>query len=198
MSWNTSKRWSFQQIPADIPYFLNAKSTTLRAHLIDPKGFKINLLNARLEKAMPDEALSLGIALRSYTWIREVELSLLSTPVMFARLVVPYFALETTFQPIKHLGNRPLGRYLFKCFGIKREPFKIKKISVEEKLYTQIMQYRESCFGKTYQKKLPDLWARCSVFRYKKAPLLLTEVFLPQYSAILNLASKRCTDIRKL
>ncbi len=173
MSWNTSKRWSFQQIPADIPYFLNAKSTTLRAHLINPKGFKINLLNARLEKAMPDEALSLGIALRSYTWIREVELSLLSTPVMFARLVVPYFALETTFQPIKHLGNRPLGRYLFKCFGIKREPFKIKKISVEEKLYTQIMQYRESCFGQPYQKKLPESLGALLSFSLQKSAIII-------------------------
>ena len=170
--------WSFQDIPIDIPYFLDTKSTTQRACQIDPKGFEINLLNNALDKAMPDEALSLGIALMSYTWVREVKLSLLSTPVMFARTVVPYFALETVFRQMKHLGNQSLGSYLFKLAGIKREPFKIKKIAHTEKLYERIMQHP--------RKESPELWARRSVFRYKEAPLLLTEVFLPQYSHIMR------------
>lgn len=176
MTWKISKQWSFQDRPKDIPYFLDGKSTTQRAFTVDPEGFEINLQNAGLKTAMPDECLSLGISRTAYTFVREVELRLLSTPVMFARLVVPYFALETVFRQIKHLGNQSLGRYLFKLSGIQREPFEINKLSAGEPLY--------ECMMPPHSKKPAEVWARRSIFRYKKAPLLLTEVFLPEYMVL--------------
>ena len=106
MTWKIPKQWSAQERPSDIPYFLDAKSTTERAFMVDPEGFEIDVRNAGLKTAMPDECLSLGIARTAYTFVREVELRLLSTPVMLARLVVPYFALETVFRQIKQLGSQ--------------------------------------------------------------------------------------------
>lgn len=180
MSWKTSRQWSSQDLPIDIPYFLDTKSTTQRALAIDAKGFEIDLQKVGLGKAMNDECLSLKISPRSYVFIREVNLLLLATPVMFARLVVPYCAIETVFRPIKQLGQQSLGSFLFKLAGITREPFKINRLSVGEALYERVMQCHKT--------KPAQLWARRSIFRYKKASLLLTEVFLPEYSKIFNLA----------
>lgn len=181
MTWIIQKRWSFHDIPTDIPYFLDTKSTTRRARIIDPKGFKVNLLHAGLQKPMEDECFCLGISPRSYAWIREVELNLLSIPVMFARLVVPYFALESAFRRIKYLASQPLGPYLFKLPGITREPFQIKKLRRGEWFYERSRPVE----------KPAAIWARRSVFRYKASPLLLTEVFLPPYSHIMKGNSSR-------
>lgn len=183
MTWIIRKRWSFQETPPDLPYFLDAKSTTRRARSIDPKGFTVNVLHAGLQKPMTDECLRLGISPRSYTWVREVELNLLSTPIMFARLIVPYFVVENAFRRIKYLGNQTLGAYLFKLSGITREPFDVKKIRRGDGLHERIMSHQN--------KKSAPLWARRSVFRYKALPLLLTEVFLPSYSHIMKGHSSR-------
>jgi chorismate-pyruvate lyase len=161
--------------PTNIPYFLDTNSTTERARAIDSTGFKIDLLCSCFEKPLPEEAHRLRIDLRHRVWVREVVISLLSFPIMFARAVVPYAALEDSFRRIKHLENESLGRYLFRLPNIQRESFDIKKLQQGDCMYEKAMKYAGN--------KKDVLWARRSIFRLRSA-LLLTEVFLPEYSSV--------------
>lgn len=171
MKWRNHKRC----IPIDIPYFLSATSTTERARRIDPKGFEIHLRHAGFERALPEEAICLKMDLRQIVWVREVNIYLLSIPVMFARAVVPYCALESQFRRIPFLENASLGAYLFDLPMIKRMPFEIKCFQEGDCLYDDLMAHEDS--------KPNALWARRSIFCLQSS-LLLTEVFLPGYMQV--------------
>lgn len=168
MTWQNHKRCT----SIDIPYFLSATSTTKRAHQIDPKGFEIHVRHAGFQKILPEEATCLKIDLRQIAWVREVHICLLSIPVMFARAVVPYPALENDFRRIQFLENSSLGHYLFHLPMIKRQPFEIKCFQEGDNLYDDLTACEDN--------KPNALWARRSVF-YLQYSLLLTEVFLPGY-----------------
>jgi chorismate--pyruvate lyase len=157
----------------NIPYFWDTRSTTARAHAIDPKGFQVSLICAGFEKALPEEYSCLHLEAGSMVWVREVELHLLSAPVMFARLAVPYSAITNVFQRIPYLGNHPLGGYLFRLGGITRKPFEIKCLQKGDRFYEKLTKFQEN--------KPLELWARRSIFTYRGENLLLTEVFLPEY-----------------
>lgn len=179
-TWLKHKRWSFQNIPQNIPYFLSAASTTARARNIDSQGFEIHLRHASFGKAAPEECECLGINLRDCVWIREVSIRLLSMPVMFARIIIPYPALEKSFRRIKHLDELSLGRYLFRLPEIKRGAFEIKLLQQGDFLFEKMVAL------KTYPaiSSSDKLWARRSIFRKQQSTLLLTEVFLPKYSDV--------------
>lgn len=174
--WLLREQCFSQKCLTNIPYFWDSHSTTARARTIDPKGFQVNLISAAFKKALPDEYQCLSLDPASAVWVREVELDLLSTPVMFARLIVPYSAITDVFHRIPYLGNQPLGRYLFRLCGITRKPFETKRLKKGDRLYENITQSQEN--------KPSELWARRSIFTYQEERLLLTEIFLPEYSRI--------------
>lgn len=175
MNW-LSQQCFPQSGPVDIPYFLDPQSTTDRALTIDPKGFEIYLMNNGFAKAMPEEYQCLGIDLQDIVWVREVELRLLARPVMLARAVISCAALEHSFNQIKYLGTQSLGYYLFRLPDIRRSPFEFKQLKQGNELYQRALPYQGQ--------NPSDLWARRSVFSYQEEHLLLTEVFLPQYSQV--------------
>lgn len=168
MIWVTQSHWCLYSWDLKLQDgVFDSRSTTQRAYAIDPKGFAVDVLTAGLGKPKLEECRALAMPSTSWAWVREVKLSVLSTPVMFARLIVPYPALEKTFRPIQYLGRRSLGHYLFKQHGIKREPFEFKRLKLDDWLYDRIVCQKPS-----------ELFARRSIFRYQGSALLLTEVFL--------------------
>lgn len=86
-------------------------------------------------------------------WIREILLFGDNIPWLWARTVVPEYALSGSELSLKQLGTTPLGRYLFAQATLERD-------------YIQISS-------------LDGLWGRRSRLKLSGKPLLLTEVFLP-------------------
>ena len=73
---------------------------------------------------------------------------------------------------MRDLGNKPLGALLFTHPLVERQPLHYKALHAHHPLYRRATAL------------LPDppdrLWARRSLFYLHQAPLLVTEVFLPE------------------
>ena len=63
-----------------------------------------------------------GIPARQRAWIREVRLCGDGEPWVLARTIIPLACLEGRGRRLRHLGNRPLGAYLFSSPDWQRGP----------------------------------------------------------------------------
>ncbi|WP_241622986.1 chorismate lyase [Rosenbergiella australiborealis] len=86
-------------------------------------------------------------------WLREVQLIADGSPWLAGRTVIPENTLQGPETALTALGNRPLGHYLFQNTSLSRD------------------YLNPGIIG--------GLWARRSLLRLAKKPLLLTEIFLP-------------------
>lgn len=106
-----------------------------------------------------EEARHLDIPHRQYAWIREVNLCGDNQPWVLARTVIPLNCLEGEGRRLLHLGNRPLGAYLFTSPHWQRGP-------LETGLCRPVVSGQ------------PEL-ARRSLFRGHNSSLLVGEYLLP-------------------
>ena len=124
-----------------------------------------------------DEAALLGVAPQHLAWSREVFLYADGRPVVFAHSACARQHLRGAWSTVSRLGNRPLGALLFAHPLVERKSLSYKALCGAHPLYRQAVTALEFP---------PDrLWARRSLFYLHGAPLLVTEVFLPE---ILGLA----------
>ena len=81
---------------------------------------------------------------------------------------------------MRSLGNKPLGALLFAHPLVERKPLHYKALRGAHMLYQRAAVVLDNP---------PDrLWARRSLFYLHGAPLLVTEVFLPEISRLNKLA----------
>lgn len=111
-----------------------------------------------------EETRRLGIPLRQHAWIREVRLCGDGEPWVLARTIIPLSCLTGEGRRLLHLGNKPLGAYLFSNRNWQRGP-----------LETGLCNPRQSSAPKA---TTPGI-ARRSAFRNKKSALLVGEYLLP-------------------
>ena len=132
----------------------------------------------RQARALPyvDEASLVGVPVGHHALVREVILRCGTEPVVFAHSVTRARHLKGAWRSLQGLGSRPLATMLYDDPRIQRRPLSFRKLNARHPLYCRAAQ------------TLPDLpaelWARRSVFLFRGAPLLVTELFLP---AILHL-----------
>jgi chorismate--pyruvate lyase len=103
--------------------------------------------------------------------VREVLLFGRGVPWVYARSGIPMQTLTGRLRKLRHLDNRPLGALLFSDPTMSREPLEWAKIPA----------YSSS----SLTSKLPvydqPIWGRRSVFRLSAKPLLVCEMFLPEF-----------------
>ncbi|MDD5296746.1 MAG: chorismate lyase [Rhodocyclaceae bacterium] len=127
----------------------------------------------RQEQARPhvDEAGIVGVAPGRHALVREVILRCGEMPVIFAHSVTRARHLKGPWRSLQGLGSRPLATMLYDDPRILRRPLAFRKLNARHPLFRRAAQV------------LPDLpaeiWARRSVFLFRGAPLLVTELFLP-------------------
>ena len=103
--------------------------------------------------------------------IREVVLLANSTPWVYARSIIPLTTLTGRLRKLRHLDNQPLGALLFRDPTMIRETVEVACLTkVNAKLPTTLGELQKS------------LWGRRSVFRLDAKPLLVSEVFLPDFN----------------
>lgn len=155
--------------PALQPWLHDRGSLTQRIQQRCEK-FTVQLLHNGLARIAYDESALLGIAPKQLAWSREVFLYADGKPVVFAHSTCAAAHLRGAWGAIAGLGNRPLGAMLFTHPLVKRMPLHYQPLHPHHPLHRSASRISH----------LPHtLWARRSLFYLHGAPLLVTEVFLP-------------------
>lgn len=121
--------------------------------------------------ASSDEEAILKLPRRQNIYTRDVFLYADGKPVIFAHSVVAAQHLRGAWHTLQHLGSRSLGTLLFTHPLVKREPLRYRSLKAGHPLYQQAIQ--------TIGTPPAQLYARRSMFTLHGAPLLVTEIFLP-------------------
>jgi chorismate--pyruvate lyase len=134
--------------------------------------FSVSQVGQRQGHPYRDEAGLLGMRAGDRAILRDVYLHCDSAPVVFAHSVLPFSSLQGPWHGLDQLGTRPLGESLFANPAVVRTPLVFCKLGTHHELYRQAVSVLKD--------KPRSLWARRSVFSLKGAPILVTEVFLPE------------------
>ncbi len=124
------------------------------------RSFHVEVQHEGFARPTREEARHLAIPARQVAWIREVRLCGDGQPWVLARTIIPLACLEGRGRRLRHLGNRPLGAYLFSNPDWLRGPL-------------------ETGLCHRTQPGQPEL-ARRSVFRFGPRALLVGEYLLPE------------------
>jgi len=135
------------------------------------QDFCVKPLMVAYTKANQDEIFPLNINCRERVLIRNVFLIGQQAPVVFAHSVIPNEILFGRWRGLKYLGAKPLGASLFSNPKVQRTTLNYKKIGKNHPLYQELKKY--------FPETTSSLWARRSVFKFQRANIMVTEVFLP-------------------
>ncbi|MBC7944908.1 MAG: chorismate lyase [Burkholderiales bacterium] len=134
-------------------------------------AFSVRGLRQRLARPCRDEVRELDLPARELALTREVFLYCKATPVVFAHTVLQRTALRGPWHLLATQGSKPLGATLFSNPKVARLPLHFKRLTARHELFQRAQRML---------KAPPDcLWARRSLFIVERAPLMVTEVFLP-------------------
>lgn len=136
------------------------------------ENFTVHKLSSGLARIARDEAALLGIVPQQLAYAREVLLYADGRPVVFAHSACPRQHLRGAWAAVGGLGNQPLGALLFAHPLVERQPLHYKALRASHPLYQRATALLAEPPAK--------LWARRSLFYLHGAPLLVTEVFLPE------------------
>ncbi|WP_144820648.1 chorismate--pyruvate lyase family protein [Marinobacter piscensis] len=85
-------------------------------------SFHVEVQREGFAAPAPEEARRLRIPARQRAWIREVRLCGDGEPWVLARTVIPLTCLKGEGRRLLHLGNKPLGAFLFSSRNWQRGP----------------------------------------------------------------------------
>lgn len=151
-------------------WLADAGSLTERLMQASDGDLRVTVLKQGLEVPRFSERRLLGLADRKRAMVREVVLYGNAQPWVFARSILPLTTLTGRLKKLRQLSNQPLGELLFKDPSMRRDPVQF------------------ACFDAGNRLLPPSVcsidrasWGRRSVFRLDNKPLLVAEVFLPQF-----------------
>ena len=140
-------------------------------HACDGK-FSVRLLRQYRARPDPSEARALNLRHGESVLAREVQLLCNDKPWVFARSIIPNKTLRGRHRRLKHLGESPLGAYLFKDKSMKRDAVQLACLTPAHQLFTVATQ-------KNVTAHQAPIWGRRSLFLLSGKPLLVSEFFLP-------------------
>lgn len=135
----------------------------------------MRVLDEGWQRPRLDEAQILGMPKAAVGWVRQVQLLCDGEPWVFARTIIPATTLTGEQRQLTHLGNRPLGAFLFADPGMRRGPVELACILPGQAMF--------KCATEDLAGSPGGIWGRRSVFQVGGKPLLVTEVFLPAVEA---------------
>lgn len=152
---------AYRRVPASFmprhwqKWVLDRGSLTKRLQHASNDDFYVRVKKQSITRPSLSERKVLKLALGRQALIREVELVCHDEVWVRARSVIPLSTLSGEERQLRSLGNKPLGAFLFASRSMKREQLEISR-------------YIDSS-GASF--------ARRSVFRLHKKPLLVVEHF---------------------
>jgi len=174
--WQPYNRYRYSEIPPALcSWLLDPESLTLRLQQLCPGRFEVRVVSQLRGRPALNEAQVLGMRNGSHALIRQVLLLCGGQPWIFARTVIPLRSLRGRLKRLAHLGTRPLGGVLFADPGMRRGVVEMACIRPGQALYTAATAH--------LHEPPPAIWGRRSVFTITRKPLLVSEVFLPDFPA---------------
>jgi chorismate--pyruvate lyase len=161
--------------PALRPWLLDRASLTLRLQQLCPGRFRVRLLAQAWDRPFGDEAQLLGMRSGSRALIRQVQLLCGEQAWVYARTVIPVSSLRGRLQRLARLGNRPLGGMLYADPSMQRGGVELARLGTGQAMHTAATFHLAPPPG--------EIWGRRTVFRLADKPLLVSEIFLPEFPA---------------
>ena len=180
IQWQDQRRLRLQQdCPSHLhPWLTDTGSLTARLLQLSQKDFRVEVLHQGFAPIRLDERRLLGLKGPSAVLVREVILYGCGQPWVFARSLLPLSSLTGRLRQLRKTSRKPLGAFLFKQSGLIRSPLKIAKFSSQSAVIPQTYQQSQNLYG------------RSSMFYVDTKPLLVCEVFLPDFLKQLQPASQ--------
>ncbi len=132
-------------------------------------AFSVRLLSQSWQVPTPSEQAFLCCQ-NEQASVREVLLFGSARPVVFARSVLPESSLAGQNKALLHLGETPLGEYIFNQPGLCRGPIEVATIAARE--FNILLECDFTA---------QTTWARRSLFYLREKPISVCEVFLPSH-----------------
>lgn len=151
-------------------WLLDKGSLTQRLIDASDNRLSVRILSQRIDVPKFTEQRALSLPPRRLAMIREVVLMADSIPWVYARSIIPLTTLTGRLRKLRHLDNRPLGALLFNDPSMTRE-------EVEVACFTTSNKELPAGLGDIHR----PIWGRRSVFRLDAKPLLVSEIFLPDF-----------------
>jgi chorismate lyase len=114
-------------------------------------------------------------------WIRDVILTVDAEAVIAARSIVSARDSCTTWKSLRTLEARPLAGLLYHDSAVRRSTFAYASFSLSKSALVEHRAVR----GVNMNSRA---WARVSEFHRRKAPLVLSEIFLPRLWEMIGVA----------
>lgn len=141
--------------------------------------FQVQVLQQRWCRPRFDEMQTLHLAPRSEALVREVLLYGNGKPWVYARSVLPAKSIAGPLRYLKRLGTKPLGALLFTHRNMQRSAIELACLQASQIPSQALAEYKEDM-----------VWGRRSVFYLSQQPLLVSELFLPDFVAHLQSQKK--------
>ena len=152
-------------------WLFNDTSLTARLVANCKEVFRVEVLRQRYARVQRNEERLLNMPHRQRALLREVYLYCGAVRVVYARSIIPLSTLTGRQRQLAHLGERPLGGFLFSCPSMRRGQVQLAEIYPGNPVYNRAMN--------NLQQTSETLWGRRSVFRLQNKPLIVAEIFLP-------------------
>jgi chorismate lyase len=135
-------------------------------------GFSVRVLNQQWVRPGIDEARLLQIHPGRLVLLRQVQLLCADKVLVYARSVIPLSTLRGRHRRLQHLGNKPLGEYLFANPSLRRKQLQLATILRNNPLFSIALS--------SSQQQCSRIWGRRSLFTLDGRSLLVSEYFLPE------------------
>lgn len=176
LAWQPLHAFARHQRPSAALQGWLGDSGSLTARLIAQSGgvFKVQVVRQIIGRPTLNERQVLGMRHPALALIREVILFGRNEPWVFARSILPLTSLTGSLRHLRKQNNRPLGAFLFSQPQLRRSTIAAARIS------------RDHAYVPGDLANNQQLWGRRSVFYLQQKPLLVSEVFLPAFTAQLD------------
>ena len=169
--WRPCARFTSAELPAGHrPWLLDDGSLTGRLIELKRGPFAVERLYQGWQVPLPSERRLLRMSPRQQALVREVALLVAGEPQVFARSVFPIASLTGGLTHLRRLQNRSLGAILFRDPGMRRSPFELAHIPGDSGYLPRQLHQAEPA------------WGRRSRFEIEGKGLLVSEIFLRQFS----------------
>ncbi|MBR9909910.1 MAG: chorismate lyase [Gammaproteobacteria bacterium] len=163
-------------------WLLEPGSLTARLVQFSQGRFQVRVLAQYWGVAAASESRLLGIAPRARVLVREVILEGCGQPWVYARSILPRSSLTGSLQQLSRLDAKPLGSWLFKQPTLRRGPLQISRYCVGDQRLAVLGSEVDLAHAQS------PLLGRRSVFYVEQKPILVGEVFLPDFMGKLHAA----------
>lgn len=173
-NWRDHRRLTSRQLPYSVArWLLDRGSLTERLIRHSQGQFRVEVIHQGWQHPQPHEARLLRLRCRKQVMIRETLLLCNDVPHVFARSAIPVRTLSGPRRRLRKLSNQSLGALLFKDPTLRRSPFQVALASPH--------QFGVPADLAATLPQAEPLWGRRSLFHLNGHPLLVAEIFLPNF-----------------